>query len=94
MKKTLLALLLVIAKQKDMEITSDSGHWNIPDVQVVNSQNDSNVVIDKLGVSIPCEVFGKIANAKKAKFRLGDRHFDLGKEHFAVLRDLSSHAGC
>ena len=83
-----------LSKQKDMEITTDTGHWNIPDVQVVNSQKGMNLVIDSLGVSIPCEVFVKIANAKKAQFRLGDRHFDLVKDHFAALRDLAAHAGC
>ena len=84
-----------LSKQKDMDITTgDGGHWNIPDVQLVNSQKGPNLIIESLGVSIPCEAFVKIANAKKAKFRLGDRHFDLVKEHFGALRDLAARAGC
>jgi hypothetical protein len=83
-----------ISRQKDMEITADDEHWNIADVQVVNSQKSTELVVDSLGVSLPCEVFAKIANAKKAKFRLGDRRFDLDKEQFAAFRDLAKHAGC
>jgi len=83
-----------LSKQKDLEITTDAAHWNIPDVQLVNSQKGTDLVIDSLGVSVPCDVFGKIANAKKAKFRLGDRHFDLVKDHFVALRDLAARAGC
>ena len=47
-----------------------------------------------LGVSVPCEIFAKVANAKKVKMRLGDRNFDLGKEHLGPLRDLAGRAGC
>ena len=83
-----------LSKQKDLEITADAAHWSIPDVQIVNSQKSMNLVVDSLGVSVPCEVFAKIANAKKAKFRLGDRHFDLAKDQFVALRDLAAHAGC
>ena len=83
-----------LSKQKDLEITADAAHWNIPDVKLVDSQKGTNLVIDSLGVSVPCDVFAKIANAKKAKFRLGDRHFDLVKDHFVALRDLAARAGC
>jgi len=83
-----------LSKQKDVEITTDGGHWNIPDVKVLNSQKDTSLIFESLGVAIPCEVFVKIANAKKAKVRLGDRQFDLVKEHFGALRDLAAHAGC
>ena len=54
-----------LSKQKDMEITTDTAHWNIPDVQIVSSQKRMELVIDSLGVSVPCEVFAKIANAKR-----------------------------
>jgi hypothetical protein len=83
-----------LSKQKDMEITTDSEHWNISEVQVVNSQNNGDLVVDSLGISLPCEVFAKIAKARKAKFRLGDKYFDLVKDHFVAFRDLVTHAGC
>ena len=83
-----------LSKQKDLEITADADHWNIPNVEIVGSTNGNNLVIESLGVAIPCDVFAKIANAKKVKLRLGDRRVDLAKEHLATLRDLAGHAGC
>ena len=83
-----------LSKQKDLEITADDSHWSIPNVQIVDSKNGNNLVIESLGVSIPCEAFAKIANAKKVKLRLGDRRFDLTKQHSATLRDLAGRAGC
>ena len=61
-----------LSKQKDLEITADDGHWDIPTVQVVDSRSvpGANLLIENLGASIPCEVFMKIANAKKVKLRL------------------------
>ena len=83
-----------LSKQKDFEIAADQAHWDIPNVQVVDSKNGNNLVIDSLGVSIPCETFATIANSKKIKLRLGDRRFDLTKEQSATLRDLAGRAGC
>jgi len=83
-----------LSKQKDLEISADDSHWSIPNVQVVDSKNGNNLVIESLGVSIPCEAFARIANAKKVKLRLGDRRFDLTKQHAATLRDLAGRAGC
>lgn len=83
-----------LSKQKDLEITADDDHWNIPNVEIVGSTNGINLVIDLLGVAIPCDVFAKISNAKKVRLRLGDRRVDLAKEHLATLRDLAGHAGC
>jgi len=56
-----------LSKQKDLEITADDGHWNIPNVQIVDSKTGINLLIESLGVSIPCDVFARIANAKKSK---------------------------
>jgi hypothetical protein len=83
-----------LSTRKDMEIMADDAHWSIPTVHVVESKNSGNLVIESLGVSIPCESFAKIANSKKIKLRLGDRKFDLAKEHSATLRDLAGRAGC
>jgi len=83
-----------LSKQKDLEISADDAHWLIQTVEVVESKNSGSLVIESLGVSIPCESFGKIANAKKVKLRLGYRKFDLTKEHSATLRDLAARAGC
>ena len=83
-----------LSKQKDLEITADDGHWNIPNVEIVGSKRGNNLVIESLGVSVPCEAFARIANAKKVKLRLGDRRFDLTKQHSATLRDLAGRAGC
>jgi len=76
-----------------LEITADDGHWQIPNVELVDSK--PNVfVFELLGVSVPCGIFAKIANAKKVNLRLGDRSFDLTKEHLTVLRDLAARTGC
>jgi hypothetical protein len=83
-----------LSHQKDFEIKADDGRWKIPDVAIVSSKNGSNIIVESLGVSVPCEIFAKVANAKKVKMRLGDRTFDLGKEHLGPLRDLASRAGC
>lgn len=83
-----------LSKQKDLEITTDTDHWTVPNVQVVDSKNGNNLIIESLGVSLPCETFAQIANAKKVKLRLGDRRFDLTKQHLATLRDLVGRAGC
>ncbi len=83
-----------LSKQRDLDITADDGQWNIPNVQIVDSKIGNNLFIESLGVSIPCEVFLRIANAKKVKLRLGGRRFDLTKEHFATLSNLGSRTGC
>src|SRR5947209_532100 len=73
-----------LSQHKDMEIAADSGHWKIPKVEVVDSKNNNNLVIESLGVSIPCEIFGKIANARKVNLRLGDRA--RSEEHTSELQ--------
>ena len=83
-----------LSRQKNLEIRADDGRWTIPNVAIVDSKNGNNIVIESLGVSVPCEIFAKVANGKKVKMRLGDRTFDLGKEHLGPLRDLAGRAGC
>ena len=65
-----------LSQQKDLEITADDGHWKIQKVEIVDSNRRVNLAIESLGVSVPCEIFVKIASAKKMKMRLGDRSFD------------------
>jgi len=83
-----------LSRQKDFEIKADDGHWKSPNVAIVDSKKGNNIFVESLGVSVPCEIFAKVANAKKVKMRLGDRNFDLGKEHLGPLRDLAGRAGC
>ena len=82
-----------LSKQKDLDIVADDGHWNIPNVHVVDSKG-SDLIMDSLGVTIPCETFRRIANAKKVKLRLGDRQFDFTKTHLATLRGLADRSEC
>ena len=83
-----------LSQNQNMEITADADHWKIPEVEIVGSGRSRNTIVESLGVSIPCEIFGKIANAKKVKLRLGDRGFELTKQHLTNLRSLANHAGC
>ena len=84
-----------LTKQKDLEITAEDGNWSIPNIEVIDSQRGVALVIDWLGVSIPCEEFAKIAGAKKLKLRFGDRgRFSLTKQHAATLHELAGRTGC
>jgi hypothetical protein len=83
-----------LSKQKDLEITGDDAQWSITTVHVVESKQSGNLFIESLGVSLPCEMFAKMAHAKKVKLRLGDRKFDFTKEQSTTLRDLAGRAGC
>ncbi|MEP6707097.1 MAG: hypothetical protein ABJC05_06235 [Pyrinomonadaceae bacterium] len=82
-----------LSRHKDLEITADDSHWSFPNVELLGS-GPGVLVMESLGVSVPCGIFAKFANAKKVKLRLGDRSLDLSKQHLTVLRDLAVRTGC
>ena len=80
------------SKQKDLEITADGSLWRITEVGVVDTHSSVDSVVDTLAVSIPLEVFSKIAIGRKVRMRLGDRTFDLDKQHLQAFQSLASRA--
>jgi len=62
-----------LSQHKDLEITADDNHWKIPNVELVDSKHaiNADLVNESLGVSVPCEIFAKIANAKKGEVATG-----------------------
>ena len=81
-----------MSKRKDLEITADGTHWRVSEVGVVDTRSNVTAVVDTLAVSIPLEVFSKIASGKKVRVRLGDRSFDLDKQHLQALQSLANRA--
>jgi hypothetical protein len=82
----------VASKQKDLEITADGASWSFSDVGVVDTRSNVTAVVDTLAVSIPLEVFSRVAAGRKVRMRLGDRSFALEKQHLEVLHSLASRA--
>ncbi len=75
--------------RKDLEIIADDKTWAIPNVQVLDSRPGGSSLTESLGVSLPYETFVALANAKRVKMRLGDRTFELTKQHLDALRNLA-----
>jgi len=46
--------------------------------------------VETLAVSLPYDVFVKIANGKTVKMQAGRREFKLKEEHLEALRDIVS----
>lgn len=58
--------------------------------ELVNMHGRPNYFQGLLEMTIPYELFLRLANAKKVKMKLGDFDFDLSKDHLNAIRDLAS----
>jgi hypothetical protein len=58
--------------------------------KLVTRHAKPNYVRGLLEMTIPYELFLRLANAKKVKMKLGEFEFDLSKDHLNAMRDLAS----
>jgi hypothetical protein len=52
------------------------------------NSNSDDYILQEIAISLPYQMFLRIANGKKIQIRMGPREFKLEENHLAALRDL------